>query len=104
MVGYVPRAMKPEGRSTQVLFPPFPGAPSMQVTIEDVQVQVGDMAQFDAVIEGHPPPIVTWYKVGVGPGSSGEETGFGSWRARVHVCMRPHGGVEGASCTPPCNL
>lgn len=39
----------------------------MQVTIEDVQVQVGDMAQFDAVIEGNPPPTVTWYKVGVGP-------------------------------------
>ncbi|XP_051023239.1 obscurin-like [Acomys russatus] len=37
-------------------------APSMQVTIEDVQVQVGDMAQFDAVIEGNPPPTVTWYK------------------------------------------
>uniref|UniRef100_A0A8C6S146 Obscurin n=1 Tax=Nannospalax galili TaxID=1026970 RepID=A0A8C6S146_NANGA len=38
------------------------GAPSMQVTIEDVQVQVGGMAQFEAVIEGSPPPIVTWYK------------------------------------------
>uniref|UniRef100_A0A8C6S235 Obscurin n=1 Tax=Nannospalax galili TaxID=1026970 RepID=A0A8C6S235_NANGA len=37
-------------------------APSMQVTIEDVQVQVGGMAQFEAVIEGSPPPIVTWYK------------------------------------------
>nr|XP_042140006.1 obscurin isoform X4 [Peromyscus maniculatus bairdii] len=37
-------------------------APSMQVTIEDVQVQVGDTAQFDAVIEGNPPPTVTWYK------------------------------------------
>lgn len=35
----------------------------MQVTIEDIQVQVGDMAQFDAVIEGNPPPTVTWYKV-----------------------------------------
>ncbi|KAL6089773.1 hypothetical protein STEG23_015653, partial [Scotinomys teguina] len=38
------------------------GAPSMQVTIEDVQAQVGDMAQFEAVIEGNPPPTVTWYK------------------------------------------
>ncbi|KAL1780292.1 obscurin, partial [Sigmodon hispidus] len=38
------------------------GAPSMQVTIEDVQVQAGDTAQFDAVIEGNPPPTVTWYK------------------------------------------
>ncbi|EGV98930.1 Obscurin [Cricetulus griseus] len=39
-----------------------PGAPSMQVTIEDVQVQAGGTAQFDAVIEGNPPPTVTWYK------------------------------------------
>lgn len=76
-VGYAPRAMKPEpqmytvgcvpmkpeGCSTRALFPPLPGAPSMQVTIEDIQVQVGDMAQFDAVIEGNPPPTVTWYKV-----------------------------------------
>lgn len=43
----------------------------MQVTIEDIQVQVGDMAQFDAVIEGNPPPTVTWYKVRAGPGSRG---------------------------------
>uniref|UniRef100_A0A8C5LEG3 Obscurin n=1 Tax=Jaculus jaculus TaxID=51337 RepID=A0A8C5LEG3_JACJA len=37
-------------------------APSMQVTIEDVQVQVGDIARFEAVIEGNPQPTVTWYK------------------------------------------
>ncbi|XP_064239551.1 obscurin-like [Aotus nancymaae] len=36
--------------------------PSMQVTIEDVQVQTGGTAQFQAVIEGDPQPTVTWYK------------------------------------------
>uniref|UniRef100_A0A8I3WL30 Obscurin n=1 Tax=Callithrix jacchus TaxID=9483 RepID=A0A8I3WL30_CALJA len=36
--------------------------PSMQVTIEDVQVQTGSTAQFQAVIEGDPQPTVTWYK------------------------------------------
>ncbi|XP_075865512.1 obscurin-like [Microcebus murinus] len=36
--------------------------PSMQVTIEDVQVQAGGTAQFEAVIEGNPQPTVTWYK------------------------------------------
>ncbi|ELW67353.1 Obscurin [Tupaia chinensis] len=36
--------------------------PSMQVTIEDVQVQTGGTAQFEAVIEGNPQPMVTWYK------------------------------------------
>nr|XP_020031284.1 obscurin-like isoform X2 [Castor canadensis] len=36
--------------------------PSMQVTIEDVQVQAGGTAKFEAVIEGNPQPIVTWYK------------------------------------------
>lgn len=51
----------------------------MQVTIEDLQVQVGDMAQFDAVIEGNPPPTVTWYKVGgVGPGSRGRGQASGA--------------------------
>lgn len=84
MVGCVPRAMKSEGRSIHVLFPPLPGAPSMQVTIEDVQVQVGDIAQFDAVIEGNPPPIVTWYKVGVGRGSRGRRQASG---AGGHRCM-----------------
>ncbi|XP_048657347.1 obscurin isoform X32 [Marmota marmota marmota] len=39
--------------------------PTMQVTIEDVQVQAGGTAQFEAVIEGHPQPTVTWYKDGV---------------------------------------
>ncbi|XP_077879380.1 obscurin-like [Ictidomys tridecemlineatus] len=39
--------------------------PTMQVTIEDVQVQWGGTAQFEAVIEGHPQPTVTWYKDGV---------------------------------------
>ncbi|KAM4869513.1 LOW QUALITY PROTEIN: obscurin-like [Urocitellus parryii] len=38
---------------------------SMGVTIEDVQVQAGGTAQFEAVIEGHPQPTVTWYKDGV---------------------------------------
>uniref|UniRef100_A0A673TIF7 Obscurin n=1 Tax=Suricata suricatta TaxID=37032 RepID=A0A673TIF7_SURSU len=36
--------------------------PSMQVTIEDVQAQRGSTAQFQAVIEGHPQPTVTWYR------------------------------------------
>ena len=40
----------------------------MQVTIEDVQVQSGGTAQFQAVIEGNPQPTVTWYKVGPGLG------------------------------------
>nr|XP_019585378.1 PREDICTED: obscurin [Rhinolophus sinicus] len=38
------------------------GPPSMQVTIEDVQAQRGNTAQFQAVIEGNPRPTVTWYK------------------------------------------
>ncbi|XP_058286464.1 obscurin isoform X1 [Hylobates moloch] len=36
--------------------------PSMQVTIEDVQAQTGGTAQFKAIIEGDPQPLVTWYK------------------------------------------
>ncbi|XP_012590396.1 PREDICTED: obscurin-like, partial [Condylura cristata] len=36
--------------------------PSMQVTIEDVQALRGGEAHFQAVIEGHPQPTVTWYK------------------------------------------
>lgn len=102
MVDCAPRALKPEGPPTQVLFPPLPGAPSMQVTIEDVQVQVGDTAQFDAVIEGNPPPTVTWYKVGAGPGSRGRRQASG---AGGHGCMYTwdHVGVWG-SCTPPSNL
>ncbi|XP_044942911.1 obscurin isoform X13 [Mustela putorius furo] len=36
--------------------------PSMQVTIEDVQAQRGSTAQFHAVIEGNPQPMVTWYR------------------------------------------
>ncbi|KAF3815626.1 hypothetical protein GH733_016518 [Mirounga leonina] len=36
--------------------------PSMQVTIEDVQAQKGSTAQFQAVIEGNPQPMVTWYR------------------------------------------
>ncbi|XP_045855646.1 obscurin [Meles meles] len=36
--------------------------PSMQVTIEDVQAQRGSTAQFQAVIEGNPQPMVTWYR------------------------------------------
>nr|XP_051698361.1 obscurin [Oryctolagus cuniculus] len=36
--------------------------PCMQVTIEDVQVLAGDTARFEAVIEGSPQPMVTWYK------------------------------------------
>lgn len=39
--------------------------PSMQVTIEDVQAEKGGTACFQAVIEGHPQPTVTWYKDGV---------------------------------------
>ncbi|XP_060104259.1 obscurin-like [Heteronotia binoei] len=36
--------------------------PYMQVTIEDVQVRCGEMAKFDAIIEGNPQPIVAWFK------------------------------------------
>lgn len=35
----------------------------MQVTIEDVQVNSGERAKFQAVIEGTPQPIVLWFKV-----------------------------------------
>uniref|UniRef100_A0A8C3F8R5 Obscurin, cytoskeletal calmodulin and titin-interacting RhoGEF n=1 Tax=Chrysemys picta bellii TaxID=8478 RepID=A0A8C3F8R5_CHRPI len=38
------------------------GPPYMQVTIEDVQVQSGELAKFHAVIEGNPQPTITWYK------------------------------------------
>lgn len=54
----------------------------MQVTIEDVQVQAGGTAQFEAVIEGHPQPTVTWYKVRAGPGRQG-----GALRGRRHLCV-----------------
>lgn len=40
-----------------------PGPPYMQVTIEDVQVDAGERAKFQAVIEGSPPPTVLWFKV-----------------------------------------
>ncbi|CAM4600906.1 unnamed protein product [Lepidochelys kempii] len=36
--------------------------PYMQVTIEDVQVQSGELAKFHAVIEGNPQPTIAWYK------------------------------------------
>lgn len=35
----------------------------MQVTIEDVQVNSGECAKFQAVIEGTPQPTVLWFKV-----------------------------------------
>ncbi|XP_009069614.1 PREDICTED: obscurin-like, partial [Acanthisitta chloris] len=38
--------------------------PYMQVTIEDVQVNSGERAKFQAVIEGTPQPIVLWFKDG----------------------------------------
>lgn len=38
----------------------------MQVTIEDVQVNSGECAKFQAVIEGTPQPTVLWFKVSVG--------------------------------------
>ncbi|XP_062424703.1 obscurin-like [Rhea pennata] len=37
-------------------------APYMQVTIEDVQVNSGERAKFQAVIEGNPQPTVLWFK------------------------------------------
>ncbi|KAM4861683.1 obscurin [Thomomys bottae] len=46
-----------QAMDTSAARPPF-----MQVTIEDVQAQAGDTAQFEAVIEGNPQPTVTWYK------------------------------------------
>ncbi|OWK53231.1 Obscurin [Lonchura striata] len=36
--------------------------PYMQVTIEDVQVNSGERAKFQAVIEGTPQPTVVWFK------------------------------------------
>uniref|UniRef100_A0A8C0EE14 Obscurin n=1 Tax=Bubo bubo TaxID=30461 RepID=A0A8C0EE14_BUBBB len=36
--------------------------PYMQVTIEDVQVNSGERAKFQAVIEGTPQPTVLWFK------------------------------------------
>ncbi|KAK2523939.1 hypothetical protein Q9966_011861 [Columba livia] len=36
--------------------------PYMQVTIEDVQVNSGECAKFQAVIEGTPQPTVLWFK------------------------------------------
>lgn len=36
--------------------------PYMQVTIEDVQVNAGERAKFQAVIEGTPQPTVLWFK------------------------------------------
>lgn len=38
----------------------------MQVTIEDVQVNAGERAKFQAVIEGTPQPTVLWFKVSAG--------------------------------------
>jgi len=38
----------------------------MQVTIEDVQVNSGERAKFQAVIEGTPQPTVLWFKVSAG--------------------------------------
>ncbi|PKU30277.1 obscurihypothetical protein [Limosa lapponica baueri] len=40
----------------------LPGPPYMQVTIEDVQVNSGERAKFQAVIEGTPQPTVLWFK------------------------------------------
>ncbi|ETE62731.1 Obscurin, partial [Ophiophagus hannah] len=34
----------------------------MQVPLEDVQVRCGEMAKFQAIIEGNPQPVVGWFK------------------------------------------
>ncbi|KAK9396009.1 obscurin [Crotalus adamanteus] len=34
----------------------------MQVPLEDVQVRCGEMAKFQATIEGHPQPVIGWFK------------------------------------------
>ncbi|KAM6148397.1 obscurin [Erethizon dorsatum] len=52
-------------RHREPLLAAVEGPPSMQVTIEDVQVQAGGTAHFEAVIEGNPQPTVTWYKDGI---------------------------------------
>ncbi|MGH0174099.1 UNVERIFIED_CONTAM: hypothetical protein FKN15_071391 [Acipenser sinensis] len=39
--------------------------PCIHVTIEDLKVQSGEEAKFEAVIEGNPTPEITWYKCGV---------------------------------------
>uniref|UniRef100_A0A673TJK2 Obscurin n=1 Tax=Suricata suricatta TaxID=37032 RepID=A0A673TJK2_SURSU len=62
-----PAPRRNAGRGPTAWTPPpalscTPGPPSMQVTIEDVQAQRGSTAQFQAVIEGHPQPTVTWYR------------------------------------------
>ncbi|XP_026538740.1 obscurin-like [Notechis scutatus] len=36
--------------------------PYMQVPLEDVQVRCGEMAKFQAIIEGNPQPVVGWFK------------------------------------------
>ncbi|XP_029139629.1 obscurin-like [Protobothrops mucrosquamatus] len=36
--------------------------PYMQVPLEDVQVRCGEMAKFQATIEGHPQPVIGWFK------------------------------------------
>lgn len=45
----------------------------MQVTIEDVQVNSGERAKFQAVIEGTPQPTVLWFKVSAAFSLAGSE-------------------------------
>uniref|UniRef100_A0A669QNP8 Obscurin n=1 Tax=Phasianus colchicus TaxID=9054 RepID=A0A669QNP8_PHACC len=53
-------ALTQERRGDQAIT--IEGPPYMQVTIEDVQVNSGERAKFQAVIEGTPPPTVLWFK------------------------------------------
>uniref|UniRef100_A0A674HJ43 Obscurin n=1 Tax=Taeniopygia guttata TaxID=59729 RepID=A0A674HJ43_TAEGU len=54
-------ALTQERRGDQAIT--IEGPPYMQVTIEDVQVNSGERAKFQAVIEGTPQPTVLWFKV-----------------------------------------
>lgn len=56
----------------------------MQVTIEDVQVNSGERAKFQAVIEGTPQPTVLWFKVSVDSSLAESEDHERDCRALFH--------------------
>lgn len=66
----------------------------MQVTIEDVQVNAGERAKFQAVIEGTPQPTVLWFKVSAGASLTENEGYRKDWRAvfpcGIHFVLSSH--------------